>query len=336
MNKKTVIECGLGLVALAGTYFLFKRFKNNLKKQIEEVQERESQELESIGVSTKKLNEEIEHDESGNLVKALAIGSMFNPEWDYDLIDPEKALETSLPLISISQEIFNVRGTEVTDLVFYFDIPDTSEKDWKKPKLSDYMNGIKQAAEKAWSQIIRFCQRPKCWLVGMIVVRYRDKDGLLTSERVELDDPTVYESLKEDTHRDGYGLGALYDGIRNETLPDEVNEKLTNWINKRWSNPLPEFELIEFQLVYRVAFNMQSREFATGINLITGLKTLKYFLERIEIKRGGLVEEDEVKHPLYQNVIFCAPSERDETKYDLCSYYFINSNNNIESDCFSY
>jgi hypothetical protein len=336
MDKK--IKCGLFVGAAVVAFFVYKNWSKKIRKQIEEQEKQENKELESLGVSTEKLNEEIDLEDHGNMVKALAVGTLFNPEWDYSLIDPEEALKTTNPLISISQEVFNVRGNEVTDLVFYFDIPDYTKNtgDWKKPRLVDYMNGIKAAAEKAWSDIVRFCPKPRCWLVGMVVVSYRDKEGFLTSERVELDDPSVYESLKDETHKDGYGLGAMYEGFKNRNLPDEVNHNLVSWIIKRWSEPLPEFEFVEFHLAYRVAFNMQTHTTALGINIKTGLETLDYFLNNIEIKKGGLVDEEDVKKPLYQNTLFCAPSARQKAKFDLCYYYFINKDNKLEVDSFSY
>ena len=335
MDKK--IKIGLFLGATVLSYFAYKSWSKKVKKEIEEQEKAENEELEALGVSTEKLNEEIDSEDHGNMVKALAVGSMFNPEWDYSLIDPEEALKTTSPLISVSQEVFSVKGNEVTDLVFYFDIPDYTKNDgdWKKPKLTDYMNGIKKAAEKAWSDIVRFCPKPRCWLVGMVVVSYRDKEGYLTSERVELDDPTVYESLKDENHKDGYGLGAMYEGIKNKNLPDNVNRKLVDWINKRWNEPLPEFEFVEFHLAYRVAFNEATHTSALGINIKTGLKALEYFLN-IEIRRGGLVDEEDVRNPLYQHTLFCAPSDRSKTKYDLCYYYFVNENNKLEVDNFSY
>lgn len=338
MDKK--IKCGLILGAAAVAYLVYRNWSKKIKQQIEEQERQENEELEALGVSTEKLSEEIDSEEDrGNMVKALAVGSMFNPDWDYDLVDPEEALATTSPLISVSQEVFNVRGNEVTDLVFYFDIPDSVSViggDWRKPKLKDYMDGIKAAAEKAWSDIVRFCPKPRCWLIGMVVVSYRDEEGLLTSERVELDDPTVYESLKDETHKDGYGLGAMYEGICNKTLPDDVNQNLANWISKRWPKPLTDFKFEQFQLAYRVAFNMQTQTSALGINIKTGLETLDYFLNNIEIKKGGLVDEDNVKDPLYQHTLFCAPSHRFKTKFDLCYYYFVNGDNKLEVDCFSY
>lgn len=330
MDKK-LIKGGLVLAAALGTLYVYNRYAKKIKKQIEEQERQENEELETLGISTDKLSEEIDpYDDKNNMVKALAASCFFNPEVDYDIIDVEKALDASR-LISVSQENFMFRGTETTDLVYYFDIPNYLKGGYSAPRLGDYCTAIKEAAEKAWSEIVRFCPKPRCRLAGFIVVSYDDPEDpeYRTSEKLEIDDPTIYEELKSDFGHDGFGLGKLYEGIINKSLPDSVNTKLTEWVNKKWNKELPGFEIVEIQLVYRVSFVMQGKD-GIGINIKTAFQTLKMFTEELEIKRAG--RGNAVK---YENVLFCAPSSRYTDRFDLTHYYYVNEDNKIDQDSYS-
>ena len=229
----------------------------------------------------------------------------------------------------MSQENFMFRGTETTDLVYYFDIPSYLKGGYSAPRLGDYCVAIKEAADKAWSDIVRFCPKPRCRLVGMIVVSYDDPEDpeYRTSEKIEIDDPTIYEELKSDFGHDGFGLGKLYEGAVNQNLPESVKGKLSDWINKKWNTEkLGGFEVVEIQLVYRVSFVMQGKD-GIGINIKTAFQTLKMFTEELEIKRGG--RGNAVK---YENVLFCAPSSRYSDRFDLTHYYYVNEDNKIDKD----
>ena len=330
MDKK--IKCGLIIGAAALAFFAYKNWSKKIKKQIEEQERQENEELETLGISTNKLSEEIDpYDDKNNMVKALATSCFFNPEVDYDIIDVEKALDASR-LISVSQENFMFRGTETTDLVYYFDIPNYLKGGYSAPRLGDYCNAIRDAADKAWSEIVRFCPKPRCRLTGMIVVSYDDPEDpeYRTSEKVEIDDPTIYEELKTEFGHDGFGLGKLYEGVVNKNLPDSVNLKLSEWVHKKWdTEKLGDFEIVEIQLVYRVSFVMQGKD-GIGINIKTAFQTLKMFTEELEIKRGG--RGNAVK---YENVLFCAPSPRYSDRFDLTHYYYVNENNKIGVDNYS-
>jgi len=330
MDKK--IKCGLIIGAAALAFFAYKNWSKKIKKQIEEQEKQENEELETLGISTDKLSEEIDpYDDKNNMVKALATSCFFNPEVDYDIVDVEKALDASR-LISVSQENFMFRGTETTDLVYYFDIPNYLKGGYSAPRLGDYCNAIRDAADKAWSEIVRFCPKPRCRLTGMMVVSYNDPSDPedRTSEKVEIDDPTIYEELKTEFGHDGFGLGKLYEGLVNKNLPDSVNNKLYAWVHKKWdTEKLGDFEIVEIQLVYRVSFVMQGKD-GIGINIKTAFQTLKMFTEELEIKRGG--HGNAVK---YENVLFCAPSSRYSDRFDLTHYYYVNEDNKIDVDNYS-
>lgn len=332
MDKK-LIKGGLIVLATLGTLYVYNRYAKKIKKQIEEQEKQENEELENLGISTEKLNEEIDpYDDKNNMVKALATSCFFNPEIDYDIIDVEKALDANR-LISVSQENFMFRGTETTDLVYYFDIPNYLKGGYSAPRLGDYCNAIKEAAEKAWSDIVRFCPKPRCRLAGFIVVSYDDPEDpeYRTSEKIEIDDPTIYEELKSDFGHDGFGLGKLYEGAVNQNLPESVKGKLSDWISKKWNTEkLSGFEVIEIQLVYRVSFVMQDKS-GIGINIKTAFQTLKMFTEELEIKRAGR-GNNVVK---YENVLFCAPSPRYTDRFDLTHYYYVNEDNKIDQDSYS-
>jgi hypothetical protein len=329
MDKK-LIKGGLIVLATLGTLYVYNRYAKKIKKQIEEQEKQENEELETLGIPTDKLSEEIDpYDDKNNMVKALATSCFFNPEVDYDIIDVKKALDSDR-LISVSQENFMFRGTETTDLVYYFDIPNYLRGGYSAPRLGDYCNAIKEAAEKAWSDIVRFCPKPRCRLTGMMVVSYDDHDDpeYRTSEILEIDDPTIYEELKSDFGHDGFGLGKLYEGLTNGNLPDSVNIKLSEWVNQKWNKELSGFKIIRLKLVYRVSFVMQDKT-GIGINIKTAFQTLKMFTEELEVKRGGRGNAAK-----YENILFCAPSSRYSDRFDLTHYYYVNENNKIDVDSY--
>ena len=330
MDKK-LIKGGLILAAALGTLYVYNRYAKKVRKQIEEQEKQENEELENLGIPTNKLEEEIDpYEDKNNMVKALAAGCFFNGDVDEDLINPIKALNAER-LISISQENFMFRGTETTDLVYYFDIPNYLKGGYSAPRLTDYTDTIKNAAEKAWSEIIKYCPRPRCKLVGMIIVSYYDPEDpeYLTSEKVEIDDPTIYEELKSDFAHDGFGLGKLYEGLTKKDLPDSVNTKLYNWVHKKWNTEeLIGFKTVRVQLVYRVAFTMENKN-GIGINIKTAFQTLMMFMNELEIRKYGNERNKEVK---YENVLFCAPSNRYTNRFDLTHYYYRNKNNKLDID----
>lgn len=328
MDKK--LKCGLLLGTAAIVFLAYKRWSKNVRKQIEEQEQKENEELEALGVPTDKLDEEIDpYQDKDNLVKALAVSCFFNPEVDYDIIDVDRALKAT-NLISVSQENFIFRGTETTDLVYYFDIPNYLKGGHSAPRLGDYCTTIKEAAEKAWSDIIRFCPRPRCRLVGMIVVSYNEDPEdpeQRTTEKVEIDDPKIYEELQSDFGHDGFGLGKLFEGAVKQNLPKSVEAKLSDWISQKWSG-VSELEVVEIQLVYRVSYSIQNRT-GIGINIKTAYETLRYFVEEMEITRGG--RGNVVK---YENVLFCAPSSKYSNKFDLTHYYYVNEDNKVDQDSY--
>ena len=67
MDKK--IKCGIILGAATIAFFAYKNWSKKIKKQIEEQERQENEELETLGISTDKLSEEIDpYDDKNNMV----------------------------------------------------------------------------------------------------------------------------------------------------------------------------------------------------------------------------------------------------------------------------
>jgi hypothetical protein len=327
MDKK-IINGGIIAIAALGIAVVYRKWFKTIKKQIETEENERNAELEQLGVSPEKLEQEVDPVEDGNdMVKALAVGTMFNPNWDYDIVDPELALNAD-HIISVTQEIFKGSKGENTDLVFYFDIPNYLSGGYKSPKIGDYIKGFKEAIEHAWTNIVRYCPKPKGKLIGMVSVTYTDPEDPEeeVSERVEINDPKIYEELADEYHD---GLAAFYEGVVNKCLPESVNDKFSDWVDSKWDREkLENFTINEVQLVYRASFKMQDRN-GIGINYKTALETLKYFTDELSISRKGSAE---VK---YENVLFCAPSKKTGV-HELTSFYYRADDNSIKVNSFSY
>lgn len=315
MDKKIKGGIIIAAATLAGLY-IYRQYQK-MKKELENEKEANERELESIGVSVQKLKEEVDSvEDDGNMVKALAVGTMFNADWDEDLVNTDLAVKSEAK-ISITQEVFGKGNSKSTDLVFYFDIPDYTEGGYKSPRIGDYIKTIGDAAKHAQQNIIIYCPRPRARLIGVVGVVYNDPDDpeYVLSDRAEITDPNIYAELADEYHD---GLTAFYEGFVNKTLPDSVSDKLQEWVDKKWKGR-DELEIEEVKLVYRVSFPFQDQN-GVGINYKTALETLKYFTDELEVtkKFGG---GESVK---YENVLFYAPDK------GLSWYYYVNENNKID------
>lgn len=311
----------LGVVAIG-----LRKWYKSIEKKLDQERDAINQDLEDLGVPAEKLREEMETMDEGGLVKALAIGTMFNPDWDMDVVDPDRALESS-PIISVTQETFVGRNNqESKDLVFYFDLPDYT-KGLRTPKVGDYVTSLKDAMIHAENTIVKFCPKPKGRLIGLISVSYTDPEGKEKTDRVEITDQKIYEELADEYHD---GLAPFYEGIVKKTLPDSVLTKLDEWVDKTWSK-MKNVKVVEITLSYRMSFKLQDQS-GIGINFRSAMETLKYFTEELEIKNRKY--NDSSKAVTYRNILFCAPG--DTGNFELTSYYYVNSDNKIDINSFSY
>ena len=319
-----IVKVGLGLLAGAALIVVARKLYKSIERNLDEEKKAQDEEIESLGVSAKKLNEELDSfEDENNMVKSLAVGTMFNPNWDFDYVNPDLALDADY-LISVMQEKHVLKDGKAEDsLVFYFDIPEYTGNSYRDLKIGDFLSSYSNAAKIIEQEIVKMCRAWKSF-IGLITVTYQDpKDpNEEISERVEINDPTIYEELADGRHD---GLASFYEGIRNKTLPDSVNEKLTAWVNQRWPNALENFRIIEISLAYKIAFRIQTENMC-GITFKSALETLKYLVEEFKIKKNlnytsYRISNDSSPKFQYKNIIFCAIG--DSGKHELTSYYHI-------------
>ena len=319
MNKKKTIGGLLSLVGLAGLVYYFRRQFKKEKAKLEEKKQKEDEELSDLGISPKKLEEECEDEGDKNLVKALAVSTIFNPNWDIDIVDPDISVDEDY-VISVTQEN--------NQLVFVFDIPNYLKGGYRSPKLGDYISAINAKTESIWEETVKFCPRPRRKLVGAILAKCKlgDKEY---SECVEID-KSVYEELADgdDKHQGNRhdGLGTFYEKVCKHQLPESVEQKLQDWVDKRWESLLEkggEVELKHICLLYKVSFMIQNSN-GIGISLKTALDALDRYVNELCIEKKKNFGDYENYCVDYRHVLFCAPN--DEGKFDLTWYYGLKDN----------
>ena len=315
MDKSLKIIGG-SLLALAAGYAAYRWFKREEKK-LDQERKAQDQELKDLGVPTDKLRELIDPvEDENNLTKMLATSTMFSPEWDEDIIDPDRALERNGNMIYVTQEVFkNPKGRVSDDLVFYFDIPNYLHGSYKDCKIGDYIRAFKDAANHIWCEYAKFSPAPRCKLVGFLAVTYldpRNEDDDVT-EMIELDDPSVYEELSDGSHD---GLVAFYEGTLNKGLPESVSDKFNAWFAKKGYADKAELSTQVFDLMFKVSFKLQDQN-GIGINLKQALQALKYLTEEFTVEKQY---NKFGKGVPYDSVLFCAPSEI-TGEHDLTWYY---------------
>ena len=334
MDKK--IKVGLGLLAGVALVVVARKLYKTIENNLDEKKKAQDQEIESLGVSASKLNEELNNEEDeNNLVKSLAVGTMFNPNWDFDFVDPDLALRAD-DLISVMQETLVLKGGKEEDhLVFYLDIPDYTKNSYRDLKIGDFVSSYSNVAKIIEQDIVKMC---RAWrnLVGLITVTYQDPDNPEEeiSERIEIDDPSIYAELSDGKHD---GLVSFYEGIKNKTLPDSVNENLTAWINKKWPVVHEDFRVVEITLAYKISFRIQTENMC-GITFKSALETLKYLVEDFKVKKNlnytsYRISTDNSPKFQYKNILFCAIGN--SGKHELTSYYY-RHNGKIAKNSFVY
>lgn len=311
MKKLTKISCAVVTSALA--FVAYKSYKNwkKRKEREEEVESKRKEELDSMGVSVEKLDKEIDIDEDeNNLVKGLYVGVRFNPEWDLDIIDVDTCLEKS--------NIIHLMQFNKGHLSFVFEIPEIKNN---TPKIGDYITKFSSTANKLWEDIVKYSPKPKTSLLGYFIVSYKEKDSDETKYGYLRIPESLYSPFADDKHD---GLTEYIHRLRTgqeqkSTVLDGVNFGDTGVV---------EMKAIDVQLFFQIEFPIQTKN-SYGINLMSGMKCLRYLTENVTVKgkNGREVE--------YRNIFFHAPNPIDK-EWDFMYYYDTDSNNNVIATDFEF
>lgn len=311
-----------GALLAIGAAVVYRYWFKQEQKKLETEQKENDQELEDLGVPVEKLREQIDPDEdSSNMTKMLATGTMFNPNWSDEVVDPDEALDRAGNIILITQKTrvhtdrYGIKH-EDQDLVFCFDIPNYMNGSYRDCKVGDFVVAFKEAAEHIWNTYAKFSRRPKCQLVGVWAFTYDDPrdNGDPITELVEIDDPSIYEEFATEYND---GLASFYEAVNKKALPKTVEDKLNAWVSEKGYFDKPNLETSSFDLMYQISFNIQN-ETGIGINLKQALEALRYLTEEFTVKKRGYnASKKEIQ---YDSVIFCAPSEI-TGEHDLTWYY---------------
>lgn len=350
-NKKTFVSVGKwGLIA-GGAIALAWLLRNSYKKELKalsEAKEEENKEIESLGVSSERMRNQVydcEREVDRNMVKATYVGIESNPEWNPDVINIDKVLG-SQSIVHITEEKGGYRGQKY--LIFLLEIPEDAvgkKGSFNRPRIGDYYIAMKQLKEHLWGREVAYLRDPIGKMTVYLAYSYKNPDTeegdySLVTENVEI--PRSIWSHWEDEHD---GLVEFYEDLRNngmeaikkKGLIDEFQDILTNDFLSKNPDLNPSDYAIHYEdfiLMYKIGFKeAESREDRdNGISVKTALACLKYMAEEFAVTRRGTTDKGGVK---YDRFMFHAPNENGVFD-SLTRYYTTNEDRKVIFDTYSY
>lgn len=316
MKKGTIFGVAIALGVLAYVaYKSFKKEKAEQKAAEEEVEKRE-QELDELGVSSSKLDQEIDpedKEDKDNLVKGLYVGIRFNPKWDEEIISIDRCLN--------EYNVIHLMQFDPGVLSFTLEIPAsvTIEKG-HGPKIGDYISTFTQASNKMWADLVKFSPKPSTKLVGYFVLEYTETKDSKESKYGYLRIPEFIYARYADEKFDGlteYVKRVKSGEIKNiiETEFNDVDFGLSNLYNVK---------AIDIQLFFRIDFPIQTDN-SFGINLKTGLECLRYLTNELVVYRNR--DPRNGKGIKYDTIFFHAPNE--DGIWDFLYYYDVDGSGKV-------
>ncbi len=338
----TAALVGLGIAAVVW-------FKVNIKKEkqkLVEVQQAENKTITDLGISPKKLREEVlecNTEEDRNLVKALYVAVESNPDFDKDVVNIDQCLKKDI--IHVTEDM-DSRGNKF--LTFLFEIPNYARQrgNYNELRIGNFFRGMSEMTEHVWSNIIRYCPKPQTRMSVFLAYSHKDpffnketiaEDKEYISELVEVP-RSVWEKWETETHD---GLIEFYEACydRTDKAKEAVDELISKTVSDKYAERVseltepinPRFE--DVRLMYRVSFKERSDDYPFGVTLDTGIKTIKWLLDEFRISKKG---KEESAKPLYDNIMFHAPNYGG--KFDSLTRYYCTDENThkVIVDCYGY
>lgn len=312
-TEKTAGLIGLFIAVVGLGIVVYRNYKKEVKRveEQEKIEEKRDEELKEIGITSEKLDSEIKKEEGDNLVKGLYISTRFNPNWDIDTIDVDKCLDSDR-VIHLMQENENLK--------IMFEIPEIKKGSYKDPKIGDYISAFSGATNNIWSEIIKFCPKPKTRLEGYLVISF-ERNGNKDYGFVRIP-KEFYEAYSDEKHD---GLTEFISKVQNKEI--DINS-ITSDIDFEEECGISNVKALEVQLFFVSEFQIQQKD-KFGINLKTGVESLKYLTENLVVYRDKNPKNKGVE---YRNIFFHAPDQSGE--WDLLNYYDVDENGKV--DIFSY
>lgn len=326
MRSSNYWIAGLGLVAAAGlTYYIIKEIRKS-EREIENQDKETKKNLESVGVSTETLKENnVSLINSDNLIQEMHKTISTSTNWDLDLIDPEKVL-SQVTIVHVAESDFNNKK----QIDFVFELPNITESrkkpegynvinsSYRHPKIKDF----KLAFDKAADDMAKFVGsgnfKPFRKLEAYVTVKITAPSG--NAETFTKRVPSEWYADKKNDANDGvvafYGEYFSSDEKITEKVREHLKQKFIEDFVSNDENSECVLEVVDLFLGWRISFQERMANFRTGIDLISGLKCLKYITEEFSVKRDG---RDETA-VFYKGILFHEPgsfSELSNSFYNL-------------------
>lgn len=313
-SSKILIGLGAGLLT-AATVYLFKKYYTSAKEEIRKDEEEENKHMEDLGIAPEILKTGGLNLDSEDIIKSLHQVIRHSPNWDLDVIDPDKVL--GVDTIVHLAETMNPR-TQREQLDFIFELPQTlNQSGYKMPKVAAFKKAVDEVAEEMWSKYVVTSNSPFKRLEAYVAIEYVS-DGVdeVLIKRIP---PEWYESYRQENND---GVVKFFEDYNKEDKCDAIKEKLLNNFIKTFvlsneeNNILTEnLTVVDVFLGWRVSFDIQKNRKGRGINIFSAEKCLDYIVNNMEVKREG---GETVK---YQRIMFHGRDPR----YELpASFYNLN------------
>lgn len=301
MRKTFKIFGVLALIASTG-YVLYKAYKQEFKK-LEKEEKKEKAELEELGISKEKVEEEMVPGDN-NLVKAMYTGIRFSSYWDLDYINTKGCLNSQNVIhVGISDTPYGKQG-----LAFMFEIPATTEGNYRAPRIGDYISSFSAAAKHLWYDVVKVADpedensKPITKLEGYLSVSYKkdgDDEEYLKLVKIPQELYSMYRTKDHD------GLTEYVEAVRSRRVKfNNLDCKLMDLMDMVDDDGKYIFEakakdvLLFFKIVFPIQLKTENGV-TRGINLKSGIQSLEYLIDSVEVigKNGRVTYDHVLFHP---------------------------------------
>lgn len=315
---KNLVKIFLGIGVLAVASVVIVKLVKDEKKKLEKEKKTIDEGLSDIGLSRNQIEEEInsgdeekrkrmKNDFIYSLYYTVEHGSDNGELFDRDLVkihSDEKNGRSVGNGVMDSENVIHVISDKSQDnkemLKFCFEIPGhvyTDGVSYRYPKIGDYIRVIKDAANYAAVNIIKFTPKPICELVGYYVISYRAcKEGekdIIRQRQIRI------------PRKDYANISAGRDGEKLFEYVKEVNKGLTSGTGsviqvgfydsevEKNGETVKDLRVVSILLLYEVSYPIlkkkdnDSNSSIVGIDISLAMKTLRYFVEEVSISRGS-------------------------------------------------
>lgn len=352
-------------ITLAVGAILFKKIKKGVIKLEKEEKERKAS-LDKAGVPAEKLNEEVDPDDKDPFIKTVYANIEFcDPlkfNWDRDVIRIESEDGKKNGFFN-SDRVIHVLQSDTNDgkyLNFLFEIQETAFSNKKEthncgkyPKVRDYITTIKPIAKLVSNKLnkiyseqypksnikINFEDLVRSSLVGYYVVSFRIR-GVCKHDGEEDIEIQKFVQIPKENYKDlddrdsNVALTKYFQGVYNGSINYKDSIVSPNDIinsGELMGDEIYDIKIITCEMMYRLSIPMYIEGLQLGIDVNETLSLIKYFLDKLIIKRENDRKSEEI---MYDQLIFNTYDPRFPLNKDgdLLYYYTVTTEDTTSPD----